>query len=156
MRPTVAALVLLLHVPFFADKTDQCGPATLAEILSYWGKTTSPGDLRREMYTAKLRGTLPMDLFLTAEDHGLKAKMVQGDLPMIRAELDAGRPVLVLLNVEYALLPVHHYVVVTGWDEKRHGLYMHSSESENQFITFKKFLHEWDLTDHWAMTAHYP
>src|SRR5207247_2100689 len=104
--PAGASSPLRLDVPFFPDKTDQCGPATLAGVLSFWGKSINPQQLRQEMYLAKLHGTLPMDLMLTARAHGLKAEMVQGNLEMLRAELEAGRPVLVMLNTGFSMVPV--------------------------------------------------
>src|SRR5690348_10916760 len=75
-----APALLFLNVPFFPDKTDQCGPATLAEVLTFWGKSVQPQELSKEMYLAKLHGTLPMDLLLTAKKHGLKAEMTKGNL----------------------------------------------------------------------------
>src|SRR5690242_10844890 len=76
-----------LRVPFFPDTTDQCGPATLAELLSFWGKPIDPAQLRQEMYVAKLHGTLPMDLLTTAQSHGLKSEMARGTLAGVQAEL---------------------------------------------------------------------
>jgi len=147
---------LLLIVPFFPDKTDQCGPATLAGVLSFWGKATDPQALKKEMYLAKLHGTLPMDLVLTAESHGLKTEMIRGDLPAIQAELQAGRPVLAMLNVGFSAVPVNHYIVITGFDDAKNGLYMHSAGKRNQFIPYKKFMRQWEKADYWAMLARLP
>jgi len=108
------------------------------------------------MYLAKLHGTLPMDLVLTAEAHGLKTEMIRGDLPTLRSELQAGRPVLAMLNVGLTIVPVNHYVIVTGFNDDRGGLVMHSAGTENQFISYKKFLREWEKADSWAMLAHLP
>jgi ABC-type bacteriocin/lantibiotic exporter with double-glycine peptidase domain len=150
------AAIVLLKVPFFPDKTDQCGPATLAEVLSYWGKTADPKELSREMYLAKLHGTLPMDLMLTAESHGLKTEMIRGNMASLQSELEAGRPVLAMLNLGFSVVPVEHYVVVTGFNDEKKGLYMHSAGKENQFIPYKKFLREWEKTDDWAMLSRLP
>lgn len=146
----------LLQVPFFPDKTDQCGPAALAGVLSFWGKTTTSVELRQEMYTAKLHGTLPMDLVLTAQAHGLKADMVRGTLDLLRTELAAGRPVVVMLNTGFALAPADHYVIITGIDDERKGIYMHSAGKENQFYPEKKFLRQWEKTDNWTLVARLP
>ncbi len=142
---------LLLKVPFYSDRTDQCGPATLAELLTYWGKPVQPAQLRQEMYIAKLHGTLPMDLAHTAETHGLKVTMVRGDLAMLRAELEAGRPVLAMLNRGYSIMPVDHYIIVTGLDDNRKGFYAHSGGKADQFISSKKLLTQWEKTDFWAL-----
>src|SRR5262245_48629909 len=105
-----------LEVPFYADQTNQCGPATLAGILAFWGKQTSPGDLRQEMFIDKLGGTLPMDMLVTAQHHGLQAQMVKGDLETLRTELQSGRPVLAMLDVGFSVAHLDHYVIVTGFD----------------------------------------
>ena len=56
-----------LNVPFFPDDEDQCGPATLASMLTYWGIPSDPRMLKDEIYLRRLRGTLPIDLLLAAE-----------------------------------------------------------------------------------------
>ena len=58
----VNASAARLDVPFFPDTTDQCGPASLASVLNYWGKTVSPAELKSDVYLSSLKGTLPMDL----------------------------------------------------------------------------------------------
>ena len=103
------------------------------------------------MYIAKLHGTLPMDLAHTAETHGLKVTMVRGDLAMLRAELEAGRPVLAMLNRGYSIMPVDHYIIVTGLDDNRKGFYAHSGGKADQFISSKKLLTQWEKTDFWAL-----
>ena len=145
-----------LKVPFFPDKTDQCGPSTLASVLSFWGRGGDPTQLRREMYVAKLHGTLPMDLLITAQNHGLKADMVRGDLNTLRAELNAGRPVIAMLNLGFLILPVDHYVVVTGFDDERKGLFAHSGGTENEFMYYKQFLRQWEKTDDWTLLTRVP
>lgn len=140
-----------LKVPFYPDKTDQCGPATLAAILTFYGQTIEPKALREEMYTAKLHGTLPMDLLLTAKKHGLQTEMVRGDLETLKRELEAGRPVLAMLNLGFSTVPVSHYVVVTGLDPQRHGILAHSAGKANQFFSNKKFLKAWEKADNWAL-----
>jgi ABC-type bacteriocin/lantibiotic exporter with double-glycine peptidase domain len=146
----------LLKVPFFSDQTDQCGPATLASVLSYWGKAAALSRLRDEMYIAKLHGTLPMDVALAAEAHGLKIEMVRGDLSVLQTELRSGRPVIAMVNLGFSALPVDHYVVVTGIDEERKGVYMHSAGVENKFVPYKKFMGSWKKTDYWALLAQLP
>ncbi len=146
---------VLLQVPFFPDKTDQCGPATLAEVLSFWGKEVTPAELSKEIYQRKLHGTLPMDMVLAAQSHtGCKPRWcAERSSNASKSELSAGRPVLAMLNTGFVAVPVDHYVVVTGFDERRSGLYLHSANAKNQFISYKKFLKEWNKTDDWAMLA---
>jgi ABC-type bacteriocin/lantibiotic exporter with double-glycine peptidase domain len=151
-----AEKVILLKVPFYPDQTDQCGPATLASLLSYWGKPTDPVKLRQAMYDAKLKGSLPMDLVKAARDNGLSAEMVEGTPELIKSQVEAGRPVLVMLNMGLSALPIGHYVVVTGWDDKKKGFYAHSGGQADQFIAYKKFQKMQKTVDHWAMVAGLP
>ena len=143
----------LLNVRFFPDHTDQCGPSALASVLSFWGKAADPSQLKKEMYVAKLHGTLPMDLVLTAQAHGLKADMIRGNLEALHSEVSAGRPVIVMLNQGLAIVPIDHYIVVTGFDEARQGLYAHSGGKANNFFPYKTFLKQWEKSDYWTMVA---
>jgi ABC-type bacteriocin/lantibiotic exporter with double-glycine peptidase domain len=149
-----AAQAPSLKVPFYPDQTDQCGPATLAGVLGYWGKPIEPKQLRQEMYEAKLHGTLPMDLVYAAKTHGLTAETVRGNLQFIQSEIQAGRPVLVVINRGYTILPVNHFMIITGFDDGRKGLIVHSGKRANQFMSYRKFLKQWEKTDYWAMKAH--
>ncbi len=151
-----ASSPLFINVPFFPDKTDQCGPATLAGVLSFWGKPIEPPQLRQEMYLAKLHGTLPMDLMLTAKAHGLKTDMVRGSLDTLRTELEAGRPVLAMLNTGFAAVPFDHYVIVTGLDDDRQRLKVHSAGKANTEMTYKKFMRQWEKTDYWTLLTRLP
>ncbi len=128
---------ILLKVPFYPDKTDQCGPATLAEVLTFWGKPVQPEQLRKDMYLAKLHGTLPMDLLLTAKERGLKTEMARGTVELLKNELQAGRPVLVMLNAGTTSVPFNHYVVIVGMNEERQGFFAHSAGQANRFIPYR-------------------
>jgi len=72
----------LTGVPFFADDTDQCGPASLASVLNYWGIPSDPVTLRNETYLPKLRGSLPIDLLIAAESRNMKVKCIAGVWPI--------------------------------------------------------------------------
>lgn len=108
------------------------------------------------MYLAKLRGTLPLDLLLTAQAHGLKAEMVRGTMERLQDELRAGRPVIVMLNQGFVRVPLDHFVVVTGFDENQKGFFAHSAGRENQFFAYKTFLRQWEKTDYWTLLSRRP
>ncbi|MDP3543602.1 MAG: C39 family peptidase [Elusimicrobiota bacterium] len=145
-----------LEVPFFPDGSDQCGPSALASVLTYWGRHAQPADLRRELYQAKLRGTLPVDLLLAARARGLKAEMTGGSLETLRGEIDAGRPVIAFVNFGFRFLPVGHFMVVTGYDDARGGVIAHSGKRKNEFLAYRRFQRIWDMTGRWALLASLP
>jgi ABC-type bacteriocin/lantibiotic exporter with double-glycine peptidase domain len=138
-------------VPFFADGTDQCGPATLASILTYWGVSTEPRVLKKEVYLPQLRGTLPIDMFLAAQAFGMKVESYNGTLENLRSELNSGHPLVAFLNLGYKLLPQGHYVVITGYDDQRQGVYIHSGLEPDKFVSYERFLKDWKKTGQWTL-----
>lgn len=143
--------VHLDHVPFFPDTTDQCGPSTLASILTFWGRPVAPNQLKKEIYLPRLKGTLPMDMVAAAEGHGLKADGLNVSWDAVRSELAAGRPVLVYLDHGFRFYPIGHYAVLIGFDDARGGVFMHSGKNENEFVRYRTFMKQWNRTDRWAL-----
>lgn len=141
----------LASVPFFPDDTDQCGPATLAGVMTYWGIQTDPVALKKKIYLPRLRGALSIDLLLVAQDHGLQAESYQGSLANVKAELDAGHPLVALLNLGYEFFPLGHYVVITGYDDAQQGLYVHSGLERDAFLSYERFLQSWEKTGRWTL-----
>jgi ABC-type bacteriocin/lantibiotic exporter with double-glycine peptidase domain len=140
-----------LVVPFFPDNADQCGPATLASMLTYWGIPSDPRTLKEEIYLRRLRGTLPIDLLLAAQARGLQTEGAGGTLDRVKTELAADRPVVALLNLGWTLYPQGHYVVVTGYDDQRQGLYVHSGLARDVFVPYEAFLNNWEKSGRWML-----
>lgn len=138
-------------VPFYPDDTDQCGPATLASVLTYWGIPSNPQALKEEVYLPRLRGTLPIDLLLAAQAHGLRAEFYSGSLDNVRAELKAGHPLVAFLNLGYTVFPQGHYVVITGFDDQRQGVYVHSGLEQDLLLPYERFLRSWEKTGRWTL-----
>lgn len=142
------------NVPFFPDDTDQCGPSTLASILNFAGQPTAVWELRNEIYSEELEGTLPMDLLPAVEERGMAGRVFNGSLDQLKAEIRDGRPVLAYLNLGLKALPQGHYVVVTGYDDDRGGVYAHDGRKAHRFIAYKTFLRGWNKTDRWALSVY--
>ena len=149
--PDAPGQVVHVQVPFFPDDTDQCGPATLASLLTYWGIPSELPALKAEMYSPRLRGTLPIDLLLAAQARGLQTEGSSGTLERLKAELDAHHPVVVLLNLGWVVFPQGHYVVITGYDDRQQGVYMHSGLARNLFVPYARFFSNWEKTERWML-----
>ncbi|MBV9080125.1 MAG: C39 family peptidase [Elusimicrobia bacterium] len=139
------------NVAFFPDATDQCGPSTLAAILTFWGKPATPADLKKEIYLPKLKGTLPMDMEAAAARKGLQAESRNITLDDLKAELLAGRPTLVYLDHGLSFYPIGHYVVATGFDDARDGVIVNSGKHEGELMRYATFMKQWNRTDRWAL-----
>jgi hypothetical protein len=149
--PDSPGQVVRVVVPFFPDGTDQCGPATLASVLTYWGIPSEPAVLKSEMYRPQLGGTLPIDLLLAAQARGLQTESSSGTLKTLKAEIDAHHPVVALLNLGWAVFPQGHYVVITGYDERQQGVYMHSGLARDLFVPYAQFFSDWEKTGRWML-----
>ena len=149
--PDSPGQVVRVLVPFFSDGTDQCGPSTLASVLTYWGIPSEPAVLKAEMYRPQLGGTLPIDLLLAAQVRGLQTEVSSGTLERLKAELDAHHPVVALLNLGWVVFPQGHYVVVTGYDERQQGIYMHSGLARDLLVPYTQFFSNWGKTGRWML-----
>jgi ABC-type bacteriocin/lantibiotic exporter with double-glycine peptidase domain len=142
---------VLLAFPFFPDGSDQCGPSALASVLGYWGKPESPARLKQDLYQERLKGSLTVDLLLSAEQRGMYAEMFNGDLDRIRRELDAGRPLIAFVNTGFRFYPVGHYLVITGYDDGLRCVFAHSGLKRDKKISYKKLDRQWEKTERWAL-----
>jgi ABC-type bacteriocin/lantibiotic exporter with double-glycine peptidase domain len=134
----------LLDVPFYADNTDQCGPSALAGVLSFWGDSSGPAPLKGEVYLSSQKGSLAMDLLLAAKRRGFEASLYRGSFEDLKENLLRGRPLIAYINRGFREFPIGHFVVVTGFDNERKGLYVHSGTKEDRFVSYKSFARGWD------------
>ena len=140
-----------LRVPFFADSSDQCGPAALASVLVYWGSFAPPEALREEIYLRSIRGSLGLDLLMAAERRGYEATSYLGSITRVVEEIDAGHPIIALLDTGSWIFSKGHFVVITGYDLSRRGIYVHSGSTSDQFVSFDAFIDAWKTTGYWTL-----
>lgn len=140
-----------LAVPFFPDDSDKCGPVALASILGYWGKSATLRDLQEEVYLPAIHGSLPLDLLTAAQARGLDATSYRGSLSNIIAEIDMGHPLIALLDSGHWIFSQGHFVVITGYDALREGVYVHSGTSADLFIPYESLLAPWNKTGRWTL-----
>lgn len=142
---------VLLEVPFYPNRADQCGPSALASVLGYWGRHVEPGELKKEVYSTPLKGSLSIDLLLAARARGMRAEMFDGSLARVKAELDAGHPLIAFVNLGFRRLPIRHFVVLTGYDDAWQTFYAHSGPNEDASVSYRKFSDTWEKTGRWTL-----
>lgn len=133
-------------VPFFPQDEYMCGPAALASVMGYWGEKTGMKDVAREVYEEKLKGTLPLDLFLYAKEKGFDAVYYKGSLADLREKIDAGVPLILFLNLGYESYPVGHYIVAVGYSDRSRAVMAHSGTTEEEVLTYDGLLKSWGKT----------
>ena len=108
--------IVAAHVPPLRQRaSDDCGAAALAMVASRW---------RVAMTAAEAQGALPApgklgarlgDLRDLARDRGLTAFAIAGDRATLVHELEAGRPVIIGLQLPFSGNHIlSHYEVVVG------------------------------------------
>ncbi len=140
---------IIKGVPFYAQKENQCGPATIAAVLNYWGISITPVEAAKEIYSRSARGTLSIDMVLYAKAKGLEASWYSGGPGDLRKEIDAGLPLIVLVDRGFSFLQVNHFMVVVGYSEK--GVIVNSGGDEKELIPMSEFMRSWERTRFWTL-----
>lgn len=143
--------VELVDTPFFPQEKYQCGPASLATVLAVAGVSVSPEELVPQVYLPTRNGSLTIEMQAAPRGHGVLSYPLAPRLDAIVAELEAGRPVLVLHNYGLPFWPRWHYAVVIGYDATRQRMLLRSGTTRRQEMSAASFMRAWDNADRWAM-----
>lgn len=134
--------VVVPGVPFLPQEEDTCGPSSLAMMLRFLGKRAETAEIAGETRTAGLRGTLITDLAAAARRRGADAEVVDLDPAGLRAEIDAGRPVVLLVDLGVWVYSRPHYLIVYGYGPR--GYVAHSGRTAGRLFSAP------DLDARWA------
>ena len=139
--------------PFFPQKKYQCGPASLATVLVASGAVATPEALNSAVYVPGRRGSLQVEMLAAPRNFARLALPLPRTLDAIIAELEAGRPVLVLHNYGLKIWPRWHYAVVVGYDPARDSFLLRSGVTERQEMRTRPFMVYWHHAGRWAMVV---
>lgn len=153
LMPQSTSSVELRTTPFFPQVRYQCGPAALATVLNTAGVAVGPEDLVDQVYVPARQGSLQVELLAATRRAGRIPHQIESTLAALRAELDAGRPVLVLQNLGLDVLPVWHYAVVVGIDPAEDQLILRSGVERRRRSGAAAFLRSWAMADKWGIVV---
>ena len=142
-------LRLIENVPFYPQEAFQCGPASLAGVLNFWGLPVTPEEIATEIFSPSARGTLNLDMMLYPEKKGMKAIYYKGSMVDIRNKIDLGYPMIVLVDLGFLVYQQNHFMVVVGYDEN--GIIAHSGKDRLKPIPLKNFIKTWEKTNFWTL-----
>lgn len=148
-----AAAVELTDVPFFPQRDYQCGPASLAAVLRHSGVDVDAEGLRPRVYLPARQGSLAVELTAAARTCGRIAYPIPTTLRALLAELQAGRPVVVLQNLGLESAPLWHFAVVIGYDARRDAFVLRSGETRRLELRAYDFMRTWSLADQWGLVV---
>jgi hypothetical protein len=151
MTPSPASPARELETtPFFPQVTHQCGPAALATVLGASGVDTTPDALVPDVYVPGLHGSLQVELLAASRRAGRIPYPIEPALDALIAEIDGGRPVLVLQNLGLALLPRWHYAVVIGYSVNDDRIVLRSGRTPRQVVPSERFEQSWSRAGGWG------
>ncbi|HMA12335.1 MAG TPA: PA2778 family cysteine peptidase [Steroidobacteraceae bacterium] len=142
--------------PFFPQARHECGPAALATVLGASRVTVTPEELEQRVYLPGRRGSLQIEMQAAPRAYGRLSYRIAPELPAIVAELDAGRPVLVLHNYGLPFWPRWHYAVVVGYDGAKDHIILRSGKVRRQVLSAANFMRAWDNGGRWALVMLQP
>jgi hypothetical protein len=140
----------LTAVPFYPQKEYQCGPASLAMVLSWSGLQIGPDELTPQVYTPSIKGSLQPAIVAATRRQGRVAYPISGANELLQ-EIAAGHPVIVLQNLGLSWIAVWHYAVVIGYDIDADVIILHSGTSAQKKTLIRTFENTWARGDHWGL-----
>lgn len=144
-----ADTVLIEDIPFFAQDDYQCGPASLASVLNYWGVNVSPENIADEIYSKSAKGTLNIDMVFYSQRKGLNTSQYSGNMDDLMKNIKAGLPVIVLVDYGFYIYKSNHFMVVLGFN--KHGIIVNSGKEREKFIPVEDFIKSWEKTEFWTL-----
>jgi tetratricopeptide (TPR) repeat protein len=147
------AAVELVDTPFYPQRDHQCGPAALATVLGASGAAIDPETLIEQVYLPGRKGSLQTELIAAARRHDRLPYTLDPDPNALLAELDAGRPVLVLQKLGAGPWPGWHYAVVVGYDPAQDEWLLRSGTTARETLSSGRFLATWQRAGSWAVVV---
>jgi ABC-type bacteriocin/lantibiotic exporter with double-glycine peptidase domain len=137
---------MIENVPHVWQLGAQCGPASMAMVLNYWGIDIGQNTLAQLMGT--VTGTSSRMMAHYPETIGLKVENYSGSMARIAENISRNRPVIVMQWLNYRDKQegkVRHYRVVTGYDWEKELMYMNDpNRTGHSRLDFSVFQDLWD------------
>ncbi len=140
-----------LEVPFYAQKKNGCGAASVAMVMHYWGnQKVAPEQVYGALYRPSQKGILLADMKRYLEAMQFRVFTLRGEWADVEAHLSKSRPLIVGLRKTPAA--AMHFVVVTAVGDDRVWLNDPTRGKPNRLKRLE-FERRWALADRWMLLA---
>lgn len=139
-------------VPFVAQKTEYCGPASLSSVLAYYGEAADQETIGKSIHHPRLQGSLITDMEDYARKRGFHARTGIGTVDEIRDLIRRDRPVIVLVDLGFWVASKPHYLVVYGFNEE--GFLAHNGFEKAQWYRSGDFEKIWNRAGNSFLLIH--
>ncbi|MDH3404026.1 MAG: PA2778 family cysteine peptidase [Acidobacteriota bacterium] len=136
---------------FHPQEDHHCGPASLLTLLDHAGVRADYASVVERVYVPGLEGSLQIEMAAAGRSFGRLAYALPPEPAAVLAEVAAGRPVLVLLNLGVPSSPVWHYAVVVGFDPAANRFVLRSGAERRLLRKAPVWLRQWDWAGRWAL-----
>ena len=143
----------LSETPFYPQLAHHCGPAALITVLEASGITPAYDEVADRVYVPGLEGSLQVEMMAAARSFERIPFRLPGELEPVLAEIEAGRPVLILQNLGLRSRPTWHYAVVIGYHRERAEILMRSGTDPLQSTPTRRWMRQWDWASRWAIVV---
>jgi len=137
------------NVRFYSQRAYQCGPASLAGVLNFYGYAVTPDQIAREIFRDNIQGTVTLDMVLNAREKGFSARWYNGSANDIQCAVDGGVPLIVMIDLGFANLRKYHYMVVFGYGQE--GVTVNSGKERGKLMSWDRFFYHWKRTKYWTL-----
>lgn len=146
---------LIDSLAFYPQTSDQCGPESLATLLSSTGSQILPTELSPFVYLPQRGGSLAIELKAQARQQGVLVYPV-ADINDLLLQIAAGYPVLVMQNLGFSWHPQWHFAVVIGYDLEAQKVILRSGDQPQYSIPMSLFRKTWKRAAYWALIVLQP
>jgi Peptidase_C39 like family/Tetratricopeptide repeat len=143
----------LTEVPFFPQKEFECGPASLASSLVYFGAQVTPEELADQVYLPERKGSLQVEMLSSARRNGMVGYQIAPSFLDMLREVAGGIPVIVLMDFGVWPISVWHYAVIVGYDMDTSDVIVRSGVNPRVRMPYGLLEYLWKESKYWAIVT---
>ncbi len=142
-----ASAAVTIDVPYLPQSEALCGGAAVAMVFRYWGDAHADVQQFAPLVDVRAGGIANDKLVAAVAARGWRATPLAGSVNLLHEQLEARRPVIILLEDRPRR---YHYVVVTGVDSG-HVTVHDPAVGPSRRLANADLVRKWKATDFWAL-----